>query len=466
MVIINGRPKLTATLVLALISLFLLFAAACLYGKDEAISYLPRNEDMQSISKDYPGSSVKKLREVLCSAAEDLFNDYRTCIKCVTDKQAYCPDCCLTSTYHNKAIRCTPQDNPIYRCCEMPFDALECSSLIDCPQADWNRVCRNAHSMATENHCQRLGCASLEPDGNCRKVGADWLCEKDNLEPKFKGCPCREPAKNACPAGSNNKCVPPCDKLASYYITIPVESPQCPSSSSFLGPKTCYQYNPTAEFADCINKCLAYADEYDTCRNRQDCCKREVCGNLNPPGYQNCDLDVCQARIDESSLCERYTLADCSRILKDAEDCVSGGFFAGGCSKCFREIDSEFNYRFIAKSRESMTVIWQMSTTPYDITNPSQPTYVANSGTYFFSKVMVFEITPAGAEVKVHESMLHQKSLEAAFSIFCATQIPDNVLQPGNSYVIRAYYFLPQLAGVDLEVHLNNIRLIMVRTRQ
>jgi hypothetical protein len=144
-----------------------------------------------------------------------------------------------------------------------------------------------------------------------------------------------------------------------------------------------------------------------------------------------------------------------------------GAGLAGGCSNCFQEIDRDFNYRFVAKSREAMTIIWQMSTTPYDITNPSEPKYITNSTTYFFSKVMVFEVNPDnGSEVKIHESMVHQKSLAAAFSIFCATQIPDNVLQPGNSYVIRVYYFLPRLDNIELGMQLNNIRLIVVRTRQ
>ena len=462
MVTLKGGYRLAALLAIILVAGL---ATACLYGEDESVAYLPRNEDMQTVYKDYQEGS-KRLPEISCSAAADLFNEYRTCINCVTEIKSSCPDCCLILTHSKRAVRCSAQDSSDYDCCEVPFDSTNCSAIATSSETDWDSVCRSSYSIANENHYQNLGCPAIKPDGNCREFGSDWLCTESGLHPDFTGCACRQDAKEECPAGSGSKCASPCAHISSYYTVTPVRSAGCPYSGfGWGGLRDCYKYTPTPEFASCVNKCLTYANDYDTCNNRLECCKRDVCSELDVPGYQNCNIASCQERINDPT-CDTYTLADCSLIQKNAQDCLTGGFLAGGCSKCFRTIDDDFYYRFIARSRENITVIWQISTTPYDITNPLEPTYVTNSSTYFFSKIAVFEVSPSGAEKQVYESMLHQKSLEAAFSIFCATHIPNDVLEAGYSYVIKVYYFLPELTGIDLEVQVNSLRLIVIRTRQ
>jgi len=463
MAMINLKSRLAAAGALALC---MLSGGVLARGSEETINFLPRNEDMRTIYKDYPSGSPKKLRELSCDAGEALFNEYITCNDCVNNIKAKCPDCCLILNRQRREIRCSPDYDDRYRCCQMPFVDQGCPELNSPapPEADWDVICASENSIASENHYQNRGCASLEPDGECRWDGENWLCEESNLRPNFRGCRCRtlEGGQSWCPAGAtseNNECGERCN-LSHYYITEPYFSPNCPRHGS------CYRYAPTPAFASCINKCRDYADAWDTCNNRLRCCERSVCSELETPGYENCDLSACEERVN-NTLCDSYTSGDCARLMAEYSACLAGGFQAGACSNCFREIDSSFNYRFVAKSGESMVIIWQMSTRPYDITDPENPSEVSNSGTYFFTKIAVFETSVDGAETaKIHESMVHQKSLEAAFSIFCATEIPSGVLKTGRSYVVKLYYFLPQLTDMEVEVEVNSMSLIIVRTRQ
>jgi len=452
-------------LILLAALIILVFTAWPLYSKEESVSYLPRNEDMQTISKDYPANPPKRLREVSCNAAEQMFQEYRDCMSCVGDIVSQCPDCCLT--HGGRAIRCTSDADSRYSCCAMPFDVVGCPQLNEPPpgEINWDDLCRNAASIESGNHSQRRGCASPEPmprDHQCALNNGTWLCEEDNLEPRFRGCSCR--SQEACLADRGTRCGPPCN-MTRYYTTTSVESNNCPHEADARGPFRCFQYTPTDAFASCIQRCQEYADNYDTCTNRKVCCEREVCNELATPGMRNCEPSACRSRINNRS-CDRFNSESCALLQRNAQDCLAGGFLAGGCSRCFQEIDRDFNYRFVAKSREVFTIIWQMSLTPYNMANPARPTTrIENSGTYFFSKVAVFKVGANGSETMVHESMLHQKSLEAAFSIFCATQIPPDVLEAGDSYAVRVYYFMPQLNNLEVEMQVNNLRLIAVRTR-
>jgi hypothetical protein len=110
----------------------------------------------------------------------------------------------------------------------------------------------------------------------------------------------------------------------------------------------------------------------------------------------------------------------------------------------------------VAKSREAMTLIWQIIATPN--ANPTQPVF-------FYTKIKVFQ----GNKI-IHESIAHQKSLDAAFSVFCATNIGKDVFETGKGYEVKLFYFLPKLEGISEEnqpsMKATFLQLIGIRTRE
>ncbi len=430
-------------LVIFLLFLNIIFSN-CAFAQSGFIKYLPRNEDIDSIAKDY--SPALTLEEINCPQSENLFKEASRCNWCVQELKPRCPDCCLKLT-PPRSTRCTPAEDPKYDVPAVAFysyynDTKDCQKLNGCqPQPpNWPQVCQNTSSIETLNHCQKLGCPSTEPDGDCQQIpnSDSWICAKDHLSPKFLGC-----------TSHVNDFTSPCSLYPPYYIITEEKD----GKGDFFDK---YKYTPRAEFLDCVNKCRNYTNDWDTRVNRHECCNRSICSDTGPGGYSaNCDTNACTERVAFPQ-CDNYTAAKCAKLNDQAIECLLGG----GCSECFREIDPAFSYNFVANSKEAMTIIWQIATTPK--ATPGAPTY-------FFTRVKVFEVSPDRSidySRPVHDSVIHQKSLDAAFSIYCATQIPSGLLGEGKAYQIRVFYFLPELPEVSLKVDINNIRLILFKIRE
>jgi len=219
----------------------------------------------------------------------------------------------------------------------------------------------------------------------------------------------------------------------------------CPSDNCI---SPCNQPQPS-DFHDCIERCNNYTNDYDTCFNRRECCRQAVCG---AGGFAaHCDGPSCEELVNRPA-CDNLTPEICADLAEQYTQCILAG---GACSNCFQEIDHNFSSRFVARSRQAMTIIWQIAT---------HPPHLENRSTYFFTKVKLFRVSD-GAQI--HESMVHQKDLGAAFSIFCSTHIPSDTLEPGEAYEARVYYYLAPLPDMPpLRVDVLSLRLILVRTRE
>ena len=153
------------------------------------------------------------------------------------------------------------------------------------------------------------------------------------------------------------------------------------------------------------------------------------------------------------------TVEDCLLLNNQAAACI-----AGTCGDCFELVDASMDYTFVAKSKQSMTILWQISTTPPTF---EASDYFANVPFYFYTMVKVFRLDQFRSPVElVHKSMVHQKALEVATSVFCATHIPKNVLKQGEAYLARLYYYLPETEDYDLGLELNAAQLIILKIRE
>ncbi|MFA5410705.1 MAG: hypothetical protein WC321_02450 [Candidatus Omnitrophota bacterium] len=423
------------------------------YAQSGSIKYLPRNEDMDTKIKSY-GSSPRTLREITCGdAMQAYFNRASECSYCVQDLKPACPDCCLVLTPSKRAIRCTTGEDTRYEAYDsanVAFESTNCPALnypVYTPNwdnicSDWNKFTDHwdtGASMSRQNLVQQRGCpgyldtyprASFNT-GDCRGDS----CERDDRDalPSNAGCASRVPAQ----------------------VTSPYQSLPCFNISPNTDPDYPWEYEPTSGFIGAKNKCLNYTNTWNAYTNIRECCRRVVCSSKNPqqPGYdQNCDNTSCLVRINSFPACDAYTAQTCIELYDSAIDTLLQS--EKSAQVCFKEIDPSFVYSFVAKSRESVTVIWQLST---------KPAFIPDAPTYFFSKIKVFE-RDSGA--LVHDSIIHQKSLDAVYSVFCATHISGDVLEPGKAYLVKPYYFLPKITGKDLSIDVNSITLIWIRIRE
>jgi hypothetical protein len=378
-----------------------------------------------------------------------LFQQAKDCNHCVIDLQPACPECCLKTAATKKVIRCSPEESAVYNCTAQAFSPAACPDS-SCASQNWdkplaaNYICKDAESKEDLNHCQNKGCPERDPyfniakDEKCVFANSTWYCNTNGLAPQSTGC-----------AAENNTITSPCP--GPYYLTQKIndiEDGFCPESLDY----PCYKYRATAGFSQCTENCADFTAAWDTCNNGRECCKRAVCAAKNPAGFaNNCNPLSC-AEILGITNCDTYTDSRCAELSEKATACL----LEGKCTSCFQEIDPAFYYRFVPKSRESLTIIWQMSTSP----KPAPA--------FFYSKIKVFEIRADGSEnpQAIHESMVHQKSLEAAFSIFCASRLSAEKLKPGKAYVVRVYYFLALNPKLNLEMKINEIRLIVIKSRE
>lgn len=434
----------------AIFSLFMIldpiFAA-----NNKTLKYLPRDEAMESVNKDYDPPLIKS--GVECRAG---FDEVSRCFYCVQTLKPSCPDCCLNLS--TRALRCTPGDNSIYNCKNSTFSVNNCSPVAncgcptpqkctdilydcsDCPDRKGSMLCSNIP------YCQQQGCPSIEPSpslGNkCIYKDNKWICEEDKLLPRFSGC-------------STNIDLPGCP-AATYYTTSEITDCQGLSSPP---PNSCYEYTPTAQYQQCIDGCSFHANEWEKCTKRVYCCNQQVCDN----GFENsCEHGKCIERIEWPE-CDNIELAQCIQLQQQALDCLTNPSPGSACSTCFEEIDPNLFYKFVARSRETIVTFWQVAA----VTEFGGVVNASSIPTYFFTMVKIIDSN--GKEV--HRSIIHQKSFQGSFSIFSATSIDDTVLTQGETYTVRLYYFLPErleipgYENLTLRARINKAELIITRTR-
>jgi len=451
----KSRDKIISPIIaLALI----LFCPGTGYSQAEKLSYLPSNDNMDTVTKEYATPfQVLGFAKDDCQEANDLFQQAEECYDCIQNLKPACPDCCLVNIDAAWTIRCSENEDPGYACAIKAFTPDACSGTVCSP--DWDDVCKTTATKSSLNHCQRDGCPGAEPEHDpfadppeiCVPSGANaWKCNfrRPFAAPAYPGCPASE--------GSTTS---PCSGPPYYTLNTINEPaiekipPVCPNRDY-----PCWSYTPTANFKDCIDSCKTYSNNWDTCNNNLSCCKRGVCPDMGSGGRDVfCELNKCQQRLEipkcaDSTSAEAYTKEEtCAKLSIAANNCVIKGL----CSSCFKELDPVFFYKFVARSRQGVTIIWQM------ITQPQTPIQ------FLYTKLKLFEISSAtGEETLVHESIIHQKSLAAAFSIFCATHVAPATLKPGKAYIARLYYFLPYNEKTTLRVDIKSMRLITIRSRE
>ncbi len=420
-----------------------------------SLQYLPHDEVVDSVNKKYEPALIKQ--GISCEAA---FEDATRCFYCVQTLKSACPDCCLSFKSPKNAIRCTKEDDARFDCpalayatdscplvadCKCPATVTQCSDKLndcrDCPDSksgSW--VCSNLP------HCQELGCPSAKPKAsigkNCVLKDNQWICEENNLSPEFTGC-------------KSNVSIGNC-QVSQYYVTTLISDCQGLTSPP---PSQCYQYLLTPEYQNCINTCQAYTNNWEKCTKSVNCCNQKVCGT----GFtDNCAVNLCQERIDWPE-CDNLTLPTCINLQQEALACLSNPNPGGGCGSCFEEIDPNLYYKFVARSRETSVIFWQVLAE----TEFSGTVSAKDIPTYFFTMVKITDTN--GREV--HRSVIHQKSFQGSFSIFSATAVDAGTLQQGETYTVRLYYFLPEkllipgLENVKLSAQIKSAGLIVTRTR-
>jgi hypothetical protein len=275
------------------------------------------------------------------------------------------------------------------------------------------------------------------------------------------------------------------DPDAYYDITSldtadPEPANQCPADvvNALPGnPSVCYKYEVKSAYINYVRNCGTEADEWELCALAPECCESTwACSTMSPPGFSNncndtacadraawdtCDPDI--AAVFGCKTCDELTNADCiDRDERYTQCLITAG---SACRECFQEIlgpdgDPALRYSFVARSGEEAVIIWQI--------HSSSAAVSQDIPTYFYSLVRVED---SNADV-VHESLVHQKSFQGAFTVYAATHIPNGVLQQGGSYTVKIYYFIPDIdslgvvSGIDLSILVDSIDIILVRVRE
>ena len=223
---------------------FVLFTFSPIFAEtpSKLLKYLPHDEAIESVNKEY--NPPLRKTGISCAAA---FEDASRCFYCVNTLKAKCPDCCLKFS-PQRAIRCTPKDSSIYDCkdlafssanctavanCKCPSTTEECNSILydcgDCPDTTGVMTCSNIPQ------CQQKGCPTTEPSASlgrkCISKDGAWICEENNLPPRFSGC-----------AHPRVFPVALCQIIIRLrrLRLVPLKPPP---------PNDCYEYVPTAEYS-------------------------------------------------------------------------------------------------------------------------------------------------------------------------------------------------------------------------
>jgi hypothetical protein len=389
------------------------------------LSYLPRNEDIEMVSRNRPVT----LREFYCDAAQRLLQRAQSCQACSSLK-VQCPSCCLANPNPSRpceAIRCRSAGDPFgtdpaVNCDARPLFSASCSQTA---MSGGEQNLFNNCGTTNIPGAQRRGCPSLTPEDPSASP----------VMPDFQGC------------GSILS-----EFDGDYFDTLPPSSPGGPPRAA-----------PTNDYRDFVMDCRARADARERCAKQVQCCTRGVCGS----GYNaNCIESQCQARVlgweranrtvetitRGNRECWDLTDADCIALNEEAQNCLND--VAGGtCGGCFRRIYDDFSYKFVAKSGEKIALMWRLYTTSIGDTSQND---------YFYSKI---HIEDAAGRV-IASTPVHQKVFAGSFGVFSTIAVTPEMVRVGEEYHARLYYFINQNNSLNLVMNVTGAEIVAIKAKE
>lgn len=501
-----------AVLLVLKIAILALCIPILLYAQGRrSLTYLPRDEFVTTVDKSY--SPELLLNERDCPTVSDLLMRVKDCMTCAFNLKPSCPSCCLVYLPAGYATRCSPEASEGYNCRPAAFNEVDvgvCTGF-DCDTPD------------VIPFCQQRGCGDLEPkpdhddacifsptsiydpDGELIDDNfPQWICSgSDSYAPR------KVPLEPSAESGLlDDQDSYPDPQTTPYYQSVTSLS-DCPDEEELRDSgHPCYQYLPEYAWVKYIQRCFNYTRQWVGCQKTVYCCKKGTCPrccdsycetricnpdpaddrtgfNLNCLQDPNRDLYKCQERIampkclpgcvsgDPDDPC--YTDADvCLRLNQRLTDRI-GDPNDRAIQACFRELDSDLEYKFIAKSNDRIVAIWQIQAVPRfrctaaDCTTilPADANCPPPEHIYFYTKVKIVDLDldrSSGGRI-VHESIVNEKSFTGMFSIFSAT-VNSEALIPGHRYVVKLYYFLPPLCDYRLWAEISGAQLIIFRVRE
>lgn len=425
-----------------------------------AISYLPVDHDMDMIRKEYTSKQLAETSGASCSLAPDFVQKYYKCKKCTgLDAIGACPDCCLyngTGAGNLTLIHCASNktDQNCFNPGAIPFDSscADCDNFPkDCACASNPSACNAGNTtnapfecLTSVSACYKKGCPSnLKPDDpscvpSAGKAGS-WICDRNNIK-----------SPKACK--SNNSRIPDCEQYSQTKSAYDIAKVDCENPGNSTNTTAeCWEYTPKGSYKKCSSECVQKVNQWEIDFNNYHCgmTGNSVCPSSTAckSGFsRNCNEAKCEERVENECL-TKYTKDKC----KNAEKEFRERFLAGEVSPCFKEIDHEFRYKFVARSNERYVVMWQVLC---DVLVP-------HSEYNFYTMVKIFDennsVTP------VYESVIHEKALLSTFFINAQTGFEQEILTPGKSYNVRLYYFLPE--GANLKMKVGLVQMIIYRTK-
>lgn len=488
------RVRLVFVFILGIIFYIISSAAA----SNGTFSYLPREERLDTYSSSTGYS--KRVYDISCGVIDELSGQLNECLTCTQILKVLCPDCCLNLGVGGvgRYKRCTASENTLYagvtqaNGCKSSLCTVPAFDAATCPGVSCGTLLTTCNYSATPHSSSNLimagipcgqykGCPTGEPDisttAYCQQDAAnpdEWICTEratgvGNLKPK-KNC-----------SFQSNSCED-CSTIKGY--TYEGEE-SCPpgfvvpgSPGTGGGGGECYRYKQKASLTTCLTNCSNYGLNWETFSKQLYCCKQRVCSGTqacsNGSGDDICcpSLEACASRVNWPA-CDSMTAQTCINLQNEITACTHRGS-GGSCTNCFREVDSNFHYDFVARSNDKIVVVWQVVANPaYTPNGPEIPL----PRTDFYTMVKIFEANDNGSIIDpnspVHESIVHQKSFIGSFSIYSATSTAHNartgnevIFTAGKKYTIRLYYFLPKLPGYVLYSDITRLGLTILRIRE
>lgn len=499
-------------LILVVLS-FLLIGVFSVFAKETYLKYLPRNEKLLFISKDYPLRTEKLISDngTICNATNS-FRQAERCNICGLNRQS-CPDCCLINPSNSvvNAVKCTfgdpvipPEVSRLFFCNAVQHGA---GGGIIGLQNYWfffsnelfliNR--RGDHSFeeylaavsttipkggfaGSVSQCQELGCAIPIPSPQfgqqCFGSASSnvWFCNTSVVPPQRSPCNLTEYGQGLISGSQNYDITSVSDD--SGCSVIPPTSTSCPCSAVGLA-SPCFRYDNTNALAT-VGACVKFSRDFEIYENETHKCKAEACVGIGTTIRTSCIENVCDERIRElttpSHPCAPYSnLAMCGALFSQANNCLMSKFSTAlvGCKSCFQEIDPLFNGTFVGKTKEAVVVIAKVNL--HQMKNTNVPSLHASM--FFSFRMRVFELNDTGGIIgdPIHESIVFQRSLSVSTSnaaiendigFDSATVLEPSIIQPGRRYKIQLLYYFPNIYGDDWQIWANSLSLTMYKIRE